>query len=168
MRSTDVERRWMEFAEFYAACRDECLRIVLINVGNRQLAEDLVAEAFTRALMSWRKVSQQPSPKGWVVRTALNTSVSWWRRNRREVLADTIEAPGIPDRYPGLDMAMVTALRRLPKRQREVVTLRILLDLDTATTAATLGIAQGTVGAHLNRAIAVLRDELPAQEIRRY
>jgi RNA polymerase sigma factor (sigma-70 family) len=168
MRSTDVERRWMEFAEFYTACRDECLCIVLINVGNRQLAEDLVAEAFTRALMSWRKVSQQPSPKGWVVRTALNTSVSWWRRNRREVLADTIEAPGIPDRYPGLDTAMVTALRRLPKRQREVVTLRILLDLDTATTAATLGIAQGTVGAHLNRTIAVLRDELPAQEIRRY
>ena len=158
----------MEFAEFYAACRDECLRIVLINVGDRQLAEDLVAEAFTRALMSWRKVGQHPSPKGWVVRTALNTSVSWWRRSRREVLADTIEAAGIPDRYPALDMAMVTALRRLPRRQREVITLRILLDLDTATTAATLGIAQGTVGAHLSRAIAVLRDELPAHEIRRY
>jgi DNA-directed RNA polymerase specialized sigma24 family protein len=57
----------MEFAEFYESARDDCLRIVLLNVGDRQLAEDLVAEAFTRAWMSWRKVRQLQAPRGWVV-----------------------------------------------------------------------------------------------------
>jgi RNA polymerase sigma factor (sigma-70 family) len=162
MRSADVERRWMEFAEFYTACRDDCLRVVMVNVGNRQLAEDLVAEAFTRALMSWRKVSRHPSPKGWVVRTALNTSVSWWRRNRREIPADGIEAFGVPDQYPGMDATTVVALRRLPKRQREVVILRILLDLDTATTATTLGIAL-ELGGRQRRSQPVARGRLRAQ-----
>jgi DNA-directed RNA polymerase specialized sigma24 family protein len=49
MRIWSVERRRQEFTEFYAAAKDDCLRIVLVSVGDRQLAEDLVAEAFTRA-----------------------------------------------------------------------------------------------------------------------
>ena len=51
-------------------------------------------------------------------------------------------------------------LARLPRRQREIVALRFFLDLDTATTAEVLGIAPGTVTAHLARAMTVLRDEL--------
>jgi DNA-directed RNA polymerase specialized sigma24 family protein len=76
----------MEFAEFYESARDDCLRIVLLNVGDRQLAEELVAEAFTRAWMSWRKVRGLQSPRAWVVRVALNVNVSRWRRHRREVV----------------------------------------------------------------------------------
>jgi RNA polymerase sigma-70 factor (ECF subfamily) len=81
-----VERRRQEFTEFYTSAKDDCLRIVLVSVGDRQLAEDLVAEAFTRAWMSWRTVRDHPSPRAWVVRTALNVHVSWWRRRRREVI----------------------------------------------------------------------------------
>lgn len=40
----------------YESSRDDCLRIVLLNVGDRQLAEELVAEGFARVWMSWRKV----------------------------------------------------------------------------------------------------------------
>jgi len=54
----------------------------------------------------------------------------------------------------------MAALLRLPARQRQVVALRLFLDLDTAATAETLGIAPGTVTAHLARAIATLRAEL--------
>jgi DNA-directed RNA polymerase specialized sigma24 family protein len=53
-------------------------------------------------------------------------------------------------------MAMVL---RLPDRQRQVVALRLFLDLDTAQAADVLGIAAGTVTAHLARAIATLRQE---------
>ena len=88
MRVWGVERRRQEFTEFYTSSRDDCLRIVLVSVGDRQLAEDLVAEAFTRAWMSWRKVREHPVPRAWVVRTALNTHVSWWRRRRRELTVD--------------------------------------------------------------------------------
>ena len=54
----------------------------------------------------------------------------------------------------------MAALKALPQRQREVVALRIFLDLDTETTARALGIAPGTVTAHLSRATAVLRESL--------
>lgn len=74
----------LEFTSFYAAARGDCLRIVLVTVGDRQLAEDLVAEAFTRAWASWRTVRRHPAPQAWVVRTALNLNVSWWRHRRRE------------------------------------------------------------------------------------
>jgi DNA-directed RNA polymerase specialized sigma24 family protein len=79
VRVWGVERRRQELTEFYTSSRDDCLRIVLISVGDRLLAVDLVAEAFTRAWMSWRKVREHPAPRAWVVRTALNTHVSWWR-----------------------------------------------------------------------------------------
>jgi RNA polymerase sigma-70 factor (ECF subfamily) len=53
----------------------------------------------------------------------------------------------------------MAALQRLSVRQREVIALRLFLDLDTTRTAQTLGIAPGTVTAHLARAIATLREE---------
>lgn len=162
MRTWHVEhRRRQEFARFYASNRDDCLRIVLVNVGDRQLAEDLVAEAFTRAWMAWRKVRDHPAPRAWVVRTALNTHVSWWRRHRREVALDgqDVAAPSDP---AGVDDALAAAVRQLPARQREVITLRILLDLDLATTARVLGIAQGTAGTHLHRALGALRAQVPS------
>jgi RNA polymerase sigma factor (sigma-70 family) len=60
----------------------------------------------------------------------------------------------------GLDTAVLTALRRLPARQREVIVPRVFLDLDIDATARQLGIAPGTVRAHLSRAMAALRNEL--------
>jgi RNA polymerase sigma-70 factor (ECF subfamily) len=159
-----VEHRRQEFTEFYTSAKDDCLRIVLVSVGDRPLAEDLVAEAFTRAWMSWRKVRGHPSPRAWVVRTALNVNVSWWRRRRREVLADgaSIPPPPAPDLPPGIDAVLVSAIRALPLRQREVITLRVFFDLDTDTTAQTLGISPGTVGVHLHRALAALRAQIPS------
>jgi RNA polymerase sigma-70 factor (sigma-E family) len=151
-----------EFHAFYLANRDACLRSVLAGVGDRQQAEDLVAEAFTRAWVSWRTVRRHPAPAAWIVRTALNTRVSWWRRRRREVALDLAPEPGTaaPVTGSGLDPALLDALRRLPERQREVIAFRLFLDLDTRTTARVLGIAPGTVTAHLARAVATLREQL--------
>jgi RNA polymerase sigma-70 factor (sigma-E family) len=154
----------LEFTEFYRSDRDRCLRAVLAGVGDRQLAEDLVAEAFTRAWMSWHKVRRHPAPRAWIVRTALNLRVSWWRRRRHEVeLADGDDAAdtgGDPGQTDGLDPALLNVLRRLPQRQREVIAFRVFLDLDTAATAKALGMAPGTVTAHLSRAVATLRGHL--------
>jgi len=66
MRKSDVEQDRLDFAEFYTSARDDCLRVVLVNVGDRNLAEDLVAEGFTRAWMSWRKVRDtRHRARGW-------------------------------------------------------------------------------------------------------
>jgi RNA polymerase sigma factor (sigma-70 family) len=162
-----------DFAEFYERARDNCLRAVFATTGDLSAAEDLVAEAFTRAWARWRTVGRHPAPEGWVVRTALNARVSVWRRLRREVplsTGDAADAARLPDRRPDrpgdggpdtpVDRALMEILLRLPERQRQVIALRIFLDLDTARTAAVLGIAPGTVTAHLTRATAALRAEL--------
>jgi RNA polymerase sigma-70 factor (sigma-E family) len=160
MRRWDVEDEQDEFAKFYAAARDDCLRVVLISVSDPQLAEDLVAEAFTRAWKAWPKVRQHPAPRAWVVRTALNTHVSWWRRHRRERALVGHDETATPAAHPSLESSLVTALRRLPARQREVIALRLLLDLDTATTGQILGMPSGTVASHLHRGLDALRREI--------
>jgi DNA-directed RNA polymerase specialized sigma24 family protein len=132
-----------DFAEFYRSAADECLRAVLVSTGNQDTAQELVDEAFARAWASWHTVSKHPAPKAWVVRTALNTGISRWRRRRREV--------PVPD---------PARIADLPARQRQVVALRLILDLDTKRTAEVLGIAPGTVMAHLGRAMAALRHDL--------
>ncbi|HJY93423.1 MAG TPA: sigma factor, partial [Streptosporangiaceae bacterium] len=72
----------MNFSDFYLAYRDECLRAVLASIGDRYIAEEMVAEAFARAWSAWGKISRHPSPQAWVIRTALNASVSSWRKRR--------------------------------------------------------------------------------------
>lgn len=52
------------------------------------------------------------------------------------------------------------ALRRLPARQREAFTLRVLQDLDGATTARAMGCSEGAVKTHLARARQALQDYL--------
>jgi DNA-directed RNA polymerase specialized sigma24 family protein len=154
-----------DFTEFYQRSRDGCLRAVLVSVGDQDTAQDVVDEAFARAWASWRTVSRHPAPAAWVVRTALNANISRWRRRHREVpvpdpglVADFPAVPGA-SRGPG-DPRIRAALMRLPVRQRQVVALRLFLDLDTRRTAQVLGIAPGTVKEHLGRALASLRDDL--------
>jgi DNA-directed RNA polymerase specialized sigma24 family protein len=62
-----------------------------------------------------------------------------------------------------VDPRIMAALMRLPVGQRQVVALRLILDLDTARTAEALGIAPGTVMAHLGRAMEALRRELASE-----
>ena len=155
----------LDFAEFYRQSRDDCLRTVLVSVGDRDTAQDLVDEAFARACASWRTVSTHPAPKAWVIRTALNANISRWRHRRREV---SVPDPGMVAEVPAaggatdsaVDPMVMAALMRLPVRQRQVIALRLFLDLDTNSTAEVLGIAPGTVKEHLARAMASLRDDL--------
>ena len=165
----------LDFAEFYRSFRDDCLRTVLVIVGDQDSAQELVAEAFARACASWRTVSRHPAPAAWVVRTALNLNISRWRRRRREV---PVPDPGMLAGRPAaataaqdpLDPQIMAALLRLPVRQRQVIARRLILDLDTSGTAWVLGIMSNTVMAHMARALAALRSDLvpePQQENQR-
>jgi len=149
-----------EFAGFFAASWEPCLRAVAASTGNMTLAEEQTAEAFARAWASWHKLSRHPAPRAWVVRTALNAGASWWRRRSKETALTGDDIAAADSQGIGLDSALLTALRRLPARQREVIVLRVFLDLDIDTTARQLGIAPGTVRAHLSRAMTALRNEL--------
>jgi RNA polymerase sigma-70 factor (ECF subfamily) len=155
-----VSNQQTEFADFFQASWEPCLRAMVAVVGSPQLAEDQLAEAFARAWASWPKVRRHPAPRAWVVRTALNTGASWWRRRNRDLPLANHDLTAIGDLDTGLDARLLTAIWRLPRRQREVIALRIFLDLDTATIARQLGIEAGTARMHLSRGIRALRHEL--------
>jgi RNA polymerase sigma factor (sigma-70 family) len=154
-----------DFGEFYAVRKDPVFRAMLVATGNRSAAEDAVAEAFTRACAQWTVVRTHPNPTAWVLRTALNAHRSWWRRLLREVPGPVPDRPAGPPTADPLADELPARLRllvqQLPRRQREVLALRVLAGLPADQTAAALRIAPATVHVHLHRALATLRNRLP-------
>ncbi|MGY0386570.1 sigma-70 family RNA polymerase sigma factor [Nocardioides sp. WG-D5] len=151
-----------EFTEFYAGSKDRCLRAAIAYGMAPDRAEEAVAEAFARAWSRWPSVRSVDSPRAWIVRTAINADISWWRKRRRETAV-----PETPEQLPSDDSSfddLLEAVRRLPPRQRQVVALRYFLDLDAETTGHELGIARGTVSATLHQALKTLRQRLTDSE----
>jgi RNA polymerase sigma factor (sigma-70 family) len=147
--------------DFDAFWRREHLRIVAFAyalTGSRSAAEDLAQDALAAAAASWSKLE---NPAAWVRRVVANRAVSRWRRQGRE--AKALSRLGRQrDSYalPEEDASFWDAVRRLPRRQAQVVALYYLDDLPVAEIAQTLGIAPGTVKATLHHARAALAQVL--------
>ncbi|MDQ1246351.1 MAG: hypothetical protein QG597_719 [Actinomycetota bacterium] len=152
----------MTFEEFYLAAKDDCLRAMVAATADVPEAEDVTAEAFARALDRWPELQHHPSPRAWVVRTALNLRTDRHRhRQRTSTLVTKLARPEVAPEPPSpIDPALLDALRQLPARQREVIALRVLLGLSGAETARELGITTGSVGTHLHRGLAALRSRI--------
>jgi RNA polymerase sigma factor (sigma-70 family) len=150
-----------DFADFFAATRDGAFRAVFAATGNRAAAEDAVAEAYARGYAEWHELRAHPTPIAWILRTALNVHRSVWRRLRREVLGTAPpDRPSPVNDSTRLDASIRRAVASLPRRQREVVAMRLLADLSAEETGAILGMAAATVHVHLHRALAKLRERL--------
>ncbi|HVX43146.1 MAG TPA: sigma-70 family RNA polymerase sigma factor [Mycobacteriales bacterium] len=145
------------FPELFPRARALAQRIL----GDRALAEDVAAEAMARAYVRWDRIGGSPARSGWVLRVTSNLALDVLRHQqvRRRVLAELgVQRP--PEDDPALRLALVQALGRLPKRQRESVVLRHLGGLTRAEVAATLGVGVGSVARHLHRGLAALRQDL--------
>lgn len=121
-------------------------------------SDDLVAEAFARALNRWPAVSVLPYRDAWLMRVLINLSLDAARKRkrhppRRQEPED--EADQIATR-----LTMATALGSLPRRQREAISLRYLADLTEADVSEALGVSQNTVKRHLSRGRTALRSQL--------
>lgn len=123
-------------------------------------AQDVVQEAFARTLARPRSFLAADDPESWLRTVALNVARTRFRRQwvfarlvRTGRIEPTAEAvPGLsPDR-----LALLAALRRLPRPTREAVVLHHLADLPVHEVAATLGVPVGTVKARLSRGRAAL------------
>ena len=142
------------FAYLFATAHRIGLRIL---GGDRQGAEDIAAEALARAYSHWPKIGSAPYRDAWVVRVASNLALNEAKRRPRgmqQPLALSIED------LTASRMALVEALRTLPRRQRDVVVLRHLSGLSEQEVAEALKIAQGTVKTHLRRGMEALRGRL--------
>jgi RNA polymerase sigma-70 factor (ECF subfamily) len=148
------------FDEFYRSTKDGCFRAVLATVGDFAEADDLLAEAYTRAWERWSDVSTHAAPAAWVVRVALNLHRDRWRSRRW--FGRLRPAAPVPPPELDLDCDLLVALRALPDRQRDVVVMRVLLDLANDDVAEVLGIAPATVSVHLHRALTTLRLTIPS------
>jgi RNA polymerase sigma factor (sigma-70 family) len=146
------------FACFYRDSKDAVYRAVLVAGRHSARAEDATQEAFAKAYVRWDQVGAYANPVGWVVRVALNEARSAARVFRREQ-SDPPELTATPA-VGRLDAELVRLVWRLPARQRQVIALRILLELSTEETARALGISPGTVTTHLHRALNTLRAQI--------
>ena len=152
---------------FEAVFRADHRAVVAITwalTGSRAVAEELTQEAFLRAHQRWSRIGCYDNPGAWVRRTAINLAVSDRRRRAAERRAhDRSPAPGdAPDRSDdvvGTDRFWL-AVRTLPRQQAAVVALHYLEDRSVADVAAVLGLAEGTVKAHLHKARRSLADHL--------
>jgi len=145
------------FAEFYEAEAPSLHRALRATVADPVVAREAVDEAMARAYERWAVVGAYDAPAGWVYRTALNWSISWWRKHRREQALPTEETGSTSAEVDPEGALALDALRHLPLDQRSVVVCRVLLDLDTRATAAALDIAEGTVKSRLSRGLDALR-----------
>lgn len=136
-------------------------------VAERSQAEDLVQESFISAHRNWSRVGTYDQPRLWVRRVLINRATSLRRRLGSEWRAMT-RLKAEPTRV-GSDLSLPTLevweeVRRLPARQQQVVVLHYVSDLGVAEIGATLGLAPGTVKAHLHRARQQLKTTLSAWE----
>ena len=127
--------------------------------GSHWAAEDIAQDAFVVAHRQWGRIGGYDDPGAWVRRVAANLAVSAVRRRLAEARALVRLAgrrePSSTD-LPAEDSDFWRAVRQLPRRQAQVVTLVALEDLSTAEVANTLGCSQRTAQVHLQKARATL------------
>jgi len=128
---------------------------------SRSKAEDVVQEAFVRALSRRRQFAALDNPEAWLRTVALNLTRSQWRRMRRltGLLPDLVPEDPPEDLSPDR-IALLAAIRTLPWAQQETIALHHLADLPVNEVAETLGVPVGTVKARLSRGRAALAELL--------
>jgi RNA polymerase sigma-70 factor, ECF subfamily len=138
---------------------------MFVLCGDLATAEDVVQEAFVRAIDHARSFRRTDNPEAWLSRVAINVQRSRWRRMKRYAGLEPrlVERP-VPDDLSAEAIDLMTVLAALPAPQREVVVLHHLMDLPVHEIAATLGLSDGTVKSRLARARVALAHALDLDE----
>ena len=144
------------FEEFFRRELRPLIGLAYALSGSRVGAEDIAQEALAAAARRWEEIGQLESPGGWVRRVVANRSVSTIRRRVSEArgharLALRREVAIVPE-LPSDSDHLWTLVRRLPRRQAQVVTLRALDTLSLQDIATILGLSKESVHTHLRRA----------------
>lgn len=157
-----------EFEALYAAEAQGLFAFLVYRTGDRALAEDLMADAFERALRSRRRFDvRRGSRKTWLYAIALNA----WRDHARRAAAEGralervggLGAEGHEDRAIadlGERDSLLAALATLSDEEREAIALRFGADLSVPEVARALGEPLQRVEGRVYRALRKLRDRL--------
>jgi RNA polymerase sigma-70 factor (sigma-E family) len=164
----DAARGWDAddaVTQIYAAHYRSLVRLGALLLRDTTLAEEVAQDAFVSMHGSWRRLRDPDKALAYLRRSVVNGA----RSAQRHAVVAAKHAPR-PDpsaasaEYGALlaleHAEVMTALRTLPDRQREVLVLRYYLDLSEAAIADTLGISRGAVKSHASRGISALRTAL--------
>jgi len=149
---------------------DDVFGYLLYLTRDRTLAEDLASETFEKALRKWSRFDpRRGSARTWLLALARSTALDWFRaesrRHRREEAAAQPEAQEAQF-VEGLSPALQTALAALSAGEREVLVLRIVIELDGDQTARVLGISPTAVSTRLSRALDKLEEKVRNDDLR--
>jgi RNA polymerase sigma-70 factor (ECF subfamily) len=152
------------FADVVAEQLDAVYGYLVYLTGDRSAAEDLAAETFEKAFRTWRRFDpRRSSPRTWLCRIAHNVAIDWFRAEARRRRHEDTYARGVDlvdELGDGLPGPVEEALRELSPAEREVVALRVLLELDGPSAARVLGISQTACSTRLSRALKKLEERI--------
>lgn len=139
------------------------IRLAVVMIGDRPAAEDVVQDAFCALYRRWEHLTDAGKALSYVRSSILNGCRSELRRRIRSQRRAAREPAPVDSASAEADVlvgeehrAVLAALRRLPRRQREALVLRFYLDLPPVEIAATMGVTQGTVKSTTSRGLSAL------------
>lgn len=157
--------------ELFVVHHRRLVGLAALLVDDRQVAEDVVQDAFAALYRHWRRLRDQNAAVAYLNRAVVNGSRDVLRRGQRRKRATLRLAP----RSEALDSAeqgvvkhheadrMWAAVTALPTRQRQVLVLRYYLDQTEVQIAETLGISRGSVKQHASRGLAAVAQDWEEQ-----
>ena len=156
--------RSVSFAATAEEHLDDVYGYLVYLTRDRSLAEDLTADTFEKALRLWRRFDPaRASARTWLCHIARTTALDWFRSEERRQKREERAAP--PEHVDavtteGFSPHIEAALAELSAGEREVIALRVLLDLDGEEAARVLGISPTAVSTRLSRALNKLEEKV--------
>jgi RNA polymerase sigma-70 factor (ECF subfamily) len=166
-----------EFERVVASHRTQIFRFLLASTRDVDLAETLTQDCFLKAHRNWSSFRGESSAMTWLMRIAINLQKDHWRNRRmqfwRQTRTNAVDLDDASDWLPSgersAEQKMLAreqvahvwrAVENLSERQRTVFLLRYVEDLELKEIAQATGLGEGTVKAHLSRALGRVRAEL--------
>jgi len=171
-RRVRIDERSLEsFTDFYERNWRDVVGLGFTLTGDRFVAEDLAQEAFEAASRQWDRIGAMDVPGAWVRRVVVNRSVSWFRRRGAErralVRLGGHSSQGGPGLLIDAQVAEVwAAVRRLPKRQAQIIALVHFDGMTVAEAGDAIGCTRETARTHLKRGRKALAACLGVEEDR--
>jgi RNA polymerase sigma factor (sigma-70 family) len=158
-----------EFAEAAERHLDDVHAYLVYLTGDRATAEELTGETFARAFERWRRFDpRRGAARTWLCQLARSTALDHFRaedrRRRREGRYAAAELRENAESIfgEGLSPELERALAQLSAAEREVVALRVVLELDGEAAARVLGVSATACSTRLSRALQKLEKEVTA------
>jgi RNA polymerase sigma-70 factor (ECF subfamily) len=166
-----------EFSSVVARHRPQIFRFLLSSTRDADLAETLTQECLLKAHRNWGSFRGESSAMTWLMRIAINLQKDHWRNRRmqfwKQTRTNSVDLDEARDWLPSGESSpeqRVLAKERvgqvwksvegLSERQRTVFLLRHVEEMELSEIARSTGLSEGTVKAHLSRAVARVRAEL--------